>query len=713
MRFQLFPAAVLGAGLASHVPTAACAQEIASDDREIIVTGSKSPFGVKSGIPIAQIPQGVQVLNSEDFAARDVRSIGDALRAVPSANVGAPRTAAYQSFSIRVRGFLADQLRNGVRQRYYEDVDASSLTNIDRIEVLKGPSSVLYGQSALGGLISIVTKEPERDFSATLSAVGGTNARAAGSFDLTGPVTDTLALRFNGEIERSGTFVELQDLNRENFAFSALWTPHARVDAHLVAEWNRRATLRNPGLPVVGALVANGIEPLPRSRFLGEPASTLSARAPLVQAWVNIRLAKEWTLTPRVSYSGFETDFTQLRVLDVEADGVTVRRNGRFGSEDDRYTIAQLDLNGAFSTGPLRHHLLLGVEGDFEQSTFNQENILDADGNNITPSINALDPQYGLLPQRPFAFGFVFDSAINGAAVYLQDRIDITPRLNVILAARWSSFDTSTGFSADPGLEPGDFTDDRFDHVTWQAGVTYRLGGGFSLFGGYATGFDLENITGSRGADGRPLAPEESQQGEAGVRFASTRLRTSLSGFDVRRTNLATGDVLNPGFSIQTGAVRVRGFEAEGEFEPVSGLRLQGGYAFLASRITSSNNGDEGDDLADTPRHQANLALRWTVPGTRLELRGGANYVGGRRFSNARQEVFPGLLASDVRLPDYVLLDLGAGYAFKRYRFDVTLTNAANARFFTTEGAFNAFAVFPGEPLQASFRVSRTFGGGA
>ena len=75
--------------------------------------------------------------------------------------------------------------------------------------------------------------------------------------------------------------------------------------------------------------------------------------------------------------------------------------------------------------------------------------------------------------------------------------------------------------------------------------------------------------------------------------------------------------------------------------------------------------------------------------------------------------MFPGLLASDVRLPDYVLLDLGAGYAFKRYRFDVTLTNAANARFFTTEGAFNAFAVFPGEPLQASFRVSRTFGGGA
>src|SRR5690606_8951350 len=120
-------------------------------------------FGAKSGIPIERVPQSVQIVTADDIIEQGARSIGDLLRGVPSANAGYSRVGAYQSFSLKVRGFLADQMRNGIRQRYYEDVDASALSNIERVEVLKGPSGVLYGQSAVGGIISIITKRPQEE----------------------------------------------------------------------------------------------------------------------------------------------------------------------------------------------------------------------------------------------------------------------------------------------------------------------------------------------------------------------------------------------------------------------------------------------------------------------------------------------------------------------------------------------------------------------
>ncbi|WP_066549120.1 MULTISPECIES: TonB-dependent receptor [unclassified Sphingomonas] len=711
--------AVLLAGTVFAAPTGALAQGTpANAERsdtvtpsDIIVTGTKSndPFGGKSGVPLDQVPQGVQVVDRDDILARDACSIGDALRGVPSANIGTPRTGAFQSFSIEVRGFLADQMRNGVRQRYYEDVDASNITNIERIEVLKGPSGVLFGQSALGGIISIITKQPEDTFSGYVSAVGGSYERAAASFDVTGPVSGTLSLRLNGEIERSGTYVDFQDIDRENLAFSARWTPAANVAAHLVTEWNERRTQRNPGLPIVGTVVDNGVASIPIGRFLGDPGrSGLFAASPLVQAWVDIGLADNWNVAPRVSYSRLRTGFTQLRVRDVAADGVTVNRNGRYGFEDDDYVIAQVDVNGVVTTGPVRHNLLLGVERSWERGTFLQEDIVDGDGNSLVPPINALNPAYGITPVRPYAFGVDFESEIDGWALYLQDRIDLTDRWNVVAGVRWSDFDTESRFSAnDRVFTPDEVSGTRFDTTTFQIGTTYRVGGGFSLFGGYATGFDIENVSATRDAAGNPLDPEESEQVEAGIRYAGAGFSASLSAFDIRRTNVATPDPVNDGFSIQTGEVRVRGIELEGTVEPVTGLTLQGGYAFLDSEVLASNNGDQGDDLADVARHQANFFSRWKTPVKGLELRGGGNYVGPRRFSNVRVPIFSGLLASEVRLPDYVTVDLGAAYSRGKTRFDMSLTNLFDARYFARE--FNEFSVLPGEPFQASLRVTQAF----
>ncbi len=699
---------LLGAAIAILGMQPAFAQ--VSEDRleVIIVTGSKTDggeFGSKSGIPLEQVPQAVQVLDAEDLADRNVRSMGDALKAIPSANIGTPRTSAYQSFSLKVRGFYVDQMRNGVRQRYYEDVDASAISNIDRVEVLKGPSSVLFGQSAVGGIISIVTKRPEREFSGTVSGIVGSFDQKAASFDVTGPLARDAGLYFRatGEVERSGTYVDYQDIDRENGALSLTWEASDAVTAYFVGEWQERRTQRNPGLPVVGTVVSNGVREIPSETFLGDPGrSDLEAFSPLLQAWVDIELNDTWTLTPRLSYSELDTNFTQLRLRAVEADGVTVRRRGRFGKEDDNYTIGQLDLTGAIEGFGATHNLLIGVEANRERSTFYQENIA------VVPSINSLNPTYGTVPVRPYPLAFLSNSAIDSLAIYAQDRIDLTDRWNVVLGGRWSNFDTRREFSSDPVIDPADIREDELDHTTFQIGSTYRLDGGLSLFGGYATGFDMENVAGSRSFSGEPLDPEESAQIEAGLRYAQGFLNGSASLFEIKRLNVVTDDPVNPGFSVQTGEVRVRGVELEGTWQVSEHLSVQGGYAWMDGEVTSSNSGNQGFALADTPDNQANLFVRYDLPELPIQLRAGVNYVGDRPFSDkAGITIFPGLVSSSVILPAYTTLDLGATYDFGKVRLDLAITNVTDETYYTRE--FSDFSVFPGEPTQASLRLTADF----
>lgn len=479
------------------------------DNRDIIVTGTKisGEFGERSGIRIERVPQSVQIITAEDIVSQGATSIGDLMRQVPSANPGFSRVGPYQSFSLRIRGFLADQMRNGIRQRYYEDVDASALSNIERVEVLKGPSGVLYGQSAVGGIISIITRRPQADDAAHMAVTIGNYDQRMLSFDMTGGLTDALSVRVTGEVERSGTFVDFQDMNRVNGAISLRYAASDRVVANLVAEYVERDTRRNPGLPVPGTVTSNGVRALDRNLYLGEPAiDSLFSHAPLVQAWVDVALSDNWTITPRFQFSEFNTRFYQIRLRAPQANLTTINRNGRQGHENDAYYIAQVDVSGRLSTGGITHQLLFGFEQDWERGRFTQSNLT-----NVTP-INVLSPPYAFNGADPVAV-FAFDNFynINGQALYLQDQIDLTSRWNLIGAVRHSWIDASDGpFGGAAANQASTST------TIWQIGSTYRLTDAFSLYAGYNTGFDVESSAAARSASGEPLLPEESWQAEVG-----------------------------------------------------------------------------------------------------------------------------------------------------------------------------------------------------
>jgi iron complex outermembrane recepter protein len=671
-----------------------------AQDRTIVVTGTKSePFGEKSGIPLDRVPQSVQVLTADDIVERGVTSIGDLLRTVPSANIGNSRVSRYQSFSLKVRGFLVDQMRNGIRQRYYEDVDASALSNIERAEVLKGPSGVLYGQSAVGGIVSIITKSPQESFAATAALAVGRFNQKVGTIDVGGPVSDTLGIRVTGEIERSGSFVPVQDVDRDNLAVNLRWRPATGVDAHLVLEYVERRTLSNPGLPVIGTVLSNRTAPISPRTFLAEPAfAGLKASSPLVQAWVDISLGGGWAITPRFQYSELNTPFTQIRVLGTDAvNPLLATRNGRVGSETDNYTIGQLDLTGTVSMGGLDHKLLIGYEYDREHSVFIQSNFASV------PSINVLNPVYLTVAQRPaLVFAFNFKQRIDGHAVYAQDQISVGQRLGLVLGVRHSWITNDGYFSTDPTTF-GTPDTESVEQTTIQIGGTYKLGGGFSLFGGYNSGFDVENsFGGAPTVTGQRLQPETSEQYEAGVRYARGKARFSLSAFDIRRRDVAGEDPANLGFSRNIGSFRVRGVELEGEVEPSPGLTLSGGFAFLDGTITASATPVEiGGRIADVARYSGNIRARYGIPGTPIDVRGGLVYQGKRPVASA----------SDILLDDVLLADLGVGADLGRFRLDVTASNVFDVRYFTVDTAHqgNSSAVQAGEPFTVSARLGVKF----
>ena len=596
--------ALFGAGLTLLAAPVAAAQDTQSDT--IIVTGTRTnDFGARSGIPIDEMPQSVQVIDADELSAAGTRTIEDALRAVPSATVAHSRIATFAGNTLRIRGFSPQQIRNGMFQRFYDGADPSALSNVERIEVLKGPSAVLYGQSGVGGIVSIITKQPTESFAGSFALTAGSFDQRMATLDLGGPIANGLGARFTGEIERSGSFTDFLDLERENSALTFAWRPSDSVSAHLVAEYLHRETLENPGLPVVGTVISNAVATVDRSAYLGEPAYNLQANhAALVQTWVDLKLSDAWTLTPRLQYNEWNNTSRSTTLLTpLPGSLTTIPRVGRNAGEQDRFWLAQLDLAGNVQAFGLSHDVLVGLEYNNDDVPFRMQASVPC---GVGP-IDALNPVYGC--DAPTSnFGFLAEAKLEGVAIYVQDQIALTDAWHVVAGIRHSESVNDNIFATEFGATPSSAD---LSNTSWQLGMTYKLTDEASLFGGYNTGYDLGAVTASRRFDGEAFEPETSDQAEFGVRLTGETLSGSASIFRIRRNNVAVADPDNFGFQVQDGQFSVKGVELQGEWIPAPGWSLEGGYAYLDGEVSKTTEPALRDArLAETPQHSATVAAR-------------------------------------------------------------------------------------------------------
>ncbi len=634
------------------------------------------------------VPQSVQVIDKsliEDSGAVDV---GDILKRVPSAYVGHTRLAPFTSFSWKIRGFDAAVTRNGFRQLYFEDVDQSALSNLERVEIIKGPGSAVYGAEGLGGTVNMVTKRPQAKFDASGRLSAGRHDDYGAAFDVTGALTadGALTARLTGEVERADSFVDFQDLDRDNLSLTTAWDQGTGVRAFVLAEYQQRDTLPNPGLPVVGTVKSNGVGRVSRSTYLGEPDfDDLETWSPLVQAWLEFDLAPNWTLSPRYQYFAFNVNQQQMSLRAPLADGINISRAGRFNfHERDKTDTFQFELKGKFSTAGLPHEVLFGYEWERHRWTGDWYDYAGP------PAINPLNPLYLAAPPAVDDTLVTFSGHGTTPSYYAQDLIHLTDTVTVLAGVRHSQPDFKSEFAGDNARGPVD------NLTSWQIGSAWQFSTDWSLFAGYGTGFSTESVIGSIDRNGGAFEPEESEQWEAGLKRQRGASTLTLAVFDMTRENVATTDPVDPDFSIQVGEQRVRGVELEFTQELARRWFVQGGLAYLDSEVTDSHDGDKGNQLANVAPWQANLWTLYRFDGdlTGLELGLGANFVDQRY----------GTLDNSYQLDAYTTVEASVAYRLTpQLKAEVFMRNLLDEEYYTGN---NNFSVYPGEPRALYLRLT-------
>ncbi len=601
-------------------------------------------------IPLIDTPAAIQIIPRLVIEEQGARRLSDVMRNVSSVQNGITAGGRVDNFVIR--GFDGHIARDGfLPPMSFTHGHRLGLANVERVEVLKGPASVLYGAAEPGGLINVVTKRPEVEPRYSFTGKAGSFDFYNADIDLNQPLTKDgkLLARLNASYESADSFRDLFiKSERTHLAPSLRWRPTARTMADFDLEYYKLERPYDTGLIAIGGKALA----LPRERFLGSRMDRFKSDEVRLQATVDHQLNENWSLRALTRFSDTSSVPMFSYPLNLAADGRTLnRRYFRYDQDFQNYAL-QANLTGKVETGPLEHSLLFGVDTNFTR--FKSTNFF-AD---LDP-INIFNPVYGATP-GPLSAPSTQDRRIDFYGVYLQDMISLGAHWKLLLGGRYDMVKTR--------FDRNDVsvTDKRDRAFSPRAGLVYQPIEDLSLYASYTTSFHPP-LSGA-GFDGKPFKPEEGEQFELGIKrdWFGGRLSTTLAAFQLTRSNLSTPDRQNPGFSIQVGEQRSRGveFDIAGELAP--GWRLTGSLAYLDARITKDNRLPVGNQLINAPAWSGSL---WTTyafqdnPLRGLEVGGGLFAMSGRKAD----------LANKVDADAYARVDL-----FARYKVNETLSLAFN-----------------------------------
>jgi len=641
--------------------------------------------GTKTDTPLIETPQSITVITADQLKARGVREMGEVLRYTAGAT-GEPYGPDARGIFFQLRGFnVADEafFRDGLLTRGSDFASFMSLDpyGAERFEVLRGPSSVLYGQISPGGILNYVSKRPTEETFGEASLEGGYFARGGGSFDIGGPVTEdgTLLYRLTGHGHYTETQVDFVDKQRAFFAPALTWRPDEDTSLTVLANAQYDKTgWANQFLPPAGTALPNPNGDIPRSTFTGEPDFD---RYEQTQESIGYQFAhrfdETFTLRQNARFAHFSNEQEGVFGLGLQDDQRTFDRYGDSG-ESTMFSFAvdtQLETN--FATGALDHTVLFGV--DYVHNRFSDIGL----EYEVDP-IDIFDPVYGS-PITLIGAYFDSDVTMDQAGAYLQDQIKIGG-LSLVGGGRhdWSSIGTVERVSG---------TDDVQDDsaFSWRVGAIYEFDGGVAPYASYATSFMPQVGT---DAQGDPFEPETGEQFEVGVKYQPPGWNAfvTLSAFQLTQQNVLTTDPNDDRFQVQTGEVRSRGIEIEGVASLDFGLDLVAAYAFIDAEITESNDGFQGHTPYGIPEHRASFWADYTIPDGRFA---GLGAGFGMRFTG---ETF-GDDENTFKVEDSVVFDASLHYDHDPFSFALNASNLFDTRYVSSCYHVGA-GCFYGERLQ-------------
>ena len=602
---------------------------------------TRSATATKTDTPIIDTPASIQVVPRAVIEDQGATRLTDVVRNVSSVQISGSN--GNRQDIIQIRGFAANRIaRDGfLSASSFGDAAQLGLANVERVEVLKGPPSVLYGPADPGGLVNIVTKKPKAEPHYSVTGQAGSFDFYQSDIDFNQPLTEDgkLLARLNASYENADSFRDhFINSERIQVAPSLRWVPTSRTTVDFDLEYYKRRHQSD-----YGVIAIDGKAPaLPRERFLGEERDRTESDEIRLQASIGHEFNEIWSLRALARFSDTNARSKQSFPFGLAADGRTFNR--RFFDFDQNFQnyALQANLTGNFETGPLEHQLLFGTDGNFTRF---ESTAFAAD---LDP-IDIFNPVYGAALGTRTAPG-TQDRRIDFYGAYLQDLISIGDHWKLLLGGRFDM--AKTRFDRDD-VNVTDKWDQAFSP---RAGLVYQPIDDLSIYASYTTSF-LPPLSGAS-FDGEEFEPEEGEQFEIGVKrdWFDGRLSTTLAAYQLTRSNVSTADPQNPTFSIQVGEQRSRGveFDIAGELAP--GWNIIGSLAYLDVEVTKDNTLPVGNRLVNAPKWSGSLWATYAFQGSPLrglEIGGGVFVVGDRKADFANQ----------VDVDGYARVDLFARYA--------------------------------------------------
>jgi iron complex outermembrane receptor protein len=679
-------------GLAFAVRLGEAGTAADEDAIQVVVTGeqeegynpSNTSIGTRTDTPLRDIPQSIQIIPQQVLEEQQVNTFNEALRNAPGVTQG---NANYQpSFTqVTIRGFAAGQgrniTRNGLSLAQYDEA-VGIFSNIERVEVLRGPASVLFGVGDPGGTINIVTKQPLRDPFYSVEATAGSYNLYSGAIDLTGPLNDarTILYRLNASYENAGSFVERIEPETSAVAGVLSFELGENTDLSLNAEYVRINHPTSSGLPLRGSILPNPNGEIPRNRNFGQEGSEYSPEVFTVGYNLEHRFNENWSLRNAFYFMNFTYRIRGGGIASLDPDLRTAQtiiddRGDEWAQSFDLVT----NVVGRFSTGDIQHQLLLGAD------LRRVENTSFGNGAFRGRPIDIFDPVYSSERFEQFYPPYDNVGLADSLGIYIQDQITIAENLKLLLSGRFDAFEQTNEdllndteqFQAGNAFSP-------------RLGIVYQPIEPISLYASYSRSFTP--IIG-RSRDGAPFEPGRGTQYEIGVKAdINDSLSATLALYDLTRTNITTNDPDDPTgrFQIQTGEQNSQGIELFVSGEILPGWNVIAGYAYTNARITEDNTFEVGNRLGNVPEHSFNLWTSYEIQAGDFQ---GLGFGLGFFFVGDRQ----GNLGNSFTLPSYLRTDAAIFYNRGRFRASLNFNNLFDVNYF--EAAYSDLQVFPAEPF--------------
>ncbi|MCC5619453.1 TonB-dependent siderophore receptor [Nostoc sp. CHAB 5836] len=663
---------------------------------ELVVTGEQDGYrvtntttGTKTDTPLRDIPQSIEVIPQEVLRDQQVTRLEDALRNTSGVN---------QSFNFgpftfyNIRGFDVTEtnlLRDGLIDTLAGQV--SELSSIERVEVLKGPASVLFGLGNPGGSINLVSKRPLPDPFYTVDATVGSYSFYRGAVDLSGPLNDskTVLYRLNLAYRNSGSFVDFFEGESLNISPVISVELSKKTNLTLEAEYIKTRDTYASGVPVIGSLLPNPNGKVSRNLNLFEPSDSVEQTIIRLGYRLEHKFNENWSINNAFRFVHRDLDQRRTDSNGLDADNRTwLRSFSESSSENENYAMST-NLIGKFATGSIQHQLLFGFDLNRLDNSSPIAPLFEA------ASINIFNPVYGGSPTT--VIGTFGESGLrqqtNSLGIYLQDQVALMDNLKILLGGRFDLIDRKYEDFAKNTESSG--SDSAFSP---RFGIVYQPIPAISLYTSYTSSFTPPGGSYFFGIDSS-FKPERGNQYEVGVKAdLNDRLSATVALFDLTRTNVTTEDPNNRDVSIQVGEQNSRGVELNLAGEILPGWNIFAGYAYIDARITKDNTLTPGSRLSNSANNSFNLWTSYEIQKGNLQGLGagvGLFFVGDRvDFNNT------------YTVPSYLRTDASIFYKRERFRAALNFKNLFDIDYF--ESSLGA-RVYYGQPFTIQGTVSFQF----